>query len=141
MDCESLHEVRALLIVRWRMIEDFPVWLHLIVLTAASLRIAVLITADEITAPLRDTIVTRANKSTAQRFAKKHPEIAGAMPAPESLLSRLLDCPAWCVGWYTSIGVGLAWLVWPVGTTTVLLPIGIAGLVGIAMPSRSGDDE
>jgi hypothetical protein len=45
-------------------------------------------------------------------------------------LAHLVHCP-FCLGWWVSLSVYIAWLAWPRGTLYALAPFALSGLVGL----------
>jgi hypothetical protein len=93
---------------------DTPAWLQLVVVALAATRITVLVVADAIADRPRDWL----------------------MQTRPPWVSVLLSC-FWCVGWWVGIAFGLAWLLWPVGTATVAVPLAVAYACGHLPPDPS----
>lgn len=57
-------------------------------------------------------------------------------PRRRFYLAKLIHCP-WCVGFWISAVVWLAWLAWPDGTVGVAVPFALSA--GVGLIARNGD--
>ena len=82
----------------------------LLILVLAAFRITRLVIEDDITEPLRERTTYKLD--------------------PRNKFRELLECP-WCVGFWISLAVVLAYWQWPDPTTWVMLPFAISAGVGL----------
>lgn len=121
--------------------ETAPLWLHLTIVVLAALRLAVLVSADTILDGPRAKLVDRLNRSASEKAWAESPGLEDMGVGAEHLVVKLLACPGWCVGWWTSVLLTCGpWLIWPDVTAAVCSPIAVAGAVGLLMPSAEPED-
>lgn len=90
--------------------------LQLVILILATFRVVRLVIEDVVIEPIRERTVYKLH--------------------PDNKVRELFEC-AWCLGFWLSILVVIAYALWPVGTTWAALPFAISAGVGlIAANSR-----
>lgn len=103
------------------------------------MRIAILLAADAILAGPRERLMQRSDNRAYAKYAKANPDDLDP-PMIEGFFTRLFDCLAWCTGWYPSVILGVLYIQFGAIVATVVLPLAIAGLVGIITPEVGDDD-
>lgn len=94
-----------------------PLWLQLLLVGLAATRTNVFLVDDTILAAPRDWLRSKLNETF-------------------DYLTRCL----WCVGFWVALVWGIAWMLWPIGTTVVAVPWAIAYLCGHLPPDPVEDD-
>jgi hypothetical protein len=123
------------------MMIEAPIWLELVILTLASLRLAVLVSADRITRTPRERLTSRLNKVSTQRLWERNPAVAAAGVTRNHIVSELLVCTGWCTGFWTSAALVIPWLIFGSWVTTIAAPLAVAGAVGILTPDDDDPEE
>lgn len=98
----------------------------LILLALGAMRLTRLVGWDTITDPIRSRLTGHHHGS----HTKQGPRDGSRYDRPAWML--FLTCP-WCLGFWVSVAVWLAWQAWPHWTLVVLTPFAINEIVGLAV--------